>query len=254
VRARRVVSKETAARLRAFCRSVVEEGTGTSASLPFIQVAGKTGTAEIASPKGGYLKNRFVASFVGFAPFDDPKVVVLVAINEPRYAFRFGGVSAAPVFARINEAIANSSHLYDEVLSHNTIEPDEDVIEVFKAPNFLRCKKGDALELARRLEINAMCQGSGGEVVAQDPDPGVAMARDEVLRLYLGAQVAEGENVVTPDLLGLSMRLARREAVEAGFKVEVVGTGFVTSQYPRAGKATTQRVVKVYCKDKRGNG
>jgi cell division protein FtsI/penicillin-binding protein 2 len=81
--------------------SVVEEGTGTEARVPGYTVAGKTGTA--AKPEaGGYSDTRYVASFVGFAPARAPRVVILVAVDEPQGEI-FGGQVAAPAFSEIAE-------------------------------------------------------------------------------------------------------------------------------------------------------
>lgn len=249
-RIRSVVSAETARRLRMFCRAVVEEGTGTNAALPHLAVAGKTGTAEKATPRGGYSATKFVSSFIGFAPYEDPEIACLVMLDEPSYYNRFGGVSAAPAFARVNAAIANSSTIFDGMLSNQLIEDTtvEDR-ETHIAPNFLRYNRERAMARARDLGLNVLCKGEIGEVVAQDPDPGVAMERDEVLRLYLSGPGADGP-ANTPDLRGLSMRLARRKAVEAGLKCEIEGTGLVRAQRPAPGTVTRLRVVKIFCEDK----
>jgi cell division protein FtsI/penicillin-binding protein 2 len=99
---RRVISRENARRLtRMLMRTVEEEdGTGVQAAVRGYHVAGKTGTAQKADPGGGYAAGKYVASFVGFAPAENPEIVVLVAIDEPREG-RYGGVVSAPVFRRI---------------------------------------------------------------------------------------------------------------------------------------------------------
>jgi cell division protein FtsI/penicillin-binding protein 2 len=97
---RRIVSSETAAQLNTMLRLVVTEGTGTLAAVPGYVVAGKTGTAAKPDPTGGYSDTRYVASFVGFVPATKPRLVILVAIDEPKGAI-WGGVVAAPAFAEI---------------------------------------------------------------------------------------------------------------------------------------------------------
>jgi cell division protein FtsI (penicillin-binding protein 3) len=79
--------------------NVVAEGTGTSAKVPGYLVAGKTGTAAKPNPLGGYL-SKYVASFVGIVPASKPRLVILVAVDEPQEAI-WGGVVAAPAFAQI---------------------------------------------------------------------------------------------------------------------------------------------------------
>lgn len=96
---RRVVSAETAATVTGMLSQVVSEGTGTNAEIPGYWVAGKTGTAMVASPEGGYT-NKFVASFMGYLPASDPELVIGVIIDEPSASY-FGGTVAAPVFQQL---------------------------------------------------------------------------------------------------------------------------------------------------------
>ena len=96
---RRVVSRRTADRMMAMLRDVVVEGTGTEAAVPGYTVAGKTGTASKAE-NGGYSRSNYVASFVGLVPAKNPRVAILVTIDEPKGAI-WGGVVAAPAFAEI---------------------------------------------------------------------------------------------------------------------------------------------------------
>jgi cell division protein FtsI (penicillin-binding protein 3) len=94
---RRVLSEDTATMLTRMLASVVETGTGGAAQIPGYQVAGKTGTAR-KLVDGRYVR-RYMASFVGFLPASDPRVVIVVSIDEPRTVY--GGVAAAPVFSEI---------------------------------------------------------------------------------------------------------------------------------------------------------
>lgn len=181
---RRVVSPETARTLREFCLQVVENGTAQAARVSFMQVAGKTGTAQKAGPRG-YLVNRFVSSFVGFAPYDAPRIACLVMIDEPRWSKRFGGDSAAPAFGRICESLASSTPLFDDVLSVEMVRADTGGGRRGVTPNFLRMERATALEAARRAGNNVLCEGDAGRVVAQEPAPGTVMDRDGVIRLVV---------------------------------------------------------------------
>ena len=96
----RILSRTIAAELNAMLQNVVTEGTGTYAAVPGYKVAGKTGTAQKPDAHGGYASNRYVASFVGMVPASNPRLVILVAVDEPQGAI-WGGVVAAPAFAQI---------------------------------------------------------------------------------------------------------------------------------------------------------
>jgi cell division protein FtsI (penicillin-binding protein 3) len=97
---RRLVSRPIASELMGMLQDVVAEGTGQYAAIPGYQVAGKTGTAQKPDSHGGYATGRYVASFVGIVPASRPRLVVLVAVDEPRGAI-WGGVVAAPAFQQI---------------------------------------------------------------------------------------------------------------------------------------------------------
>jgi cell division protein FtsI (penicillin-binding protein 3) len=97
---RRVMSPHVADQLMSMLRDVVIEGTGIEAEIDGYQVAGKTGTAAKPDPRGGYSKERYVASFVGVVPASAPRLVVLVTVDEPHGAI-WGGVVAAPAFQEI---------------------------------------------------------------------------------------------------------------------------------------------------------
>jgi cell division protein FtsI (penicillin-binding protein 3) len=97
----RVISQESAAATREILKAAITDGTGSAAAVQGYEVAGKTGTAQKARTDGrGYAGGKYVGSFVGFLPADDPGVLVLVVIDEPKGAI-YGGVVAAPVFSEV---------------------------------------------------------------------------------------------------------------------------------------------------------
>jgi cell division protein FtsI/penicillin-binding protein 2 len=97
---KRLVSTRVARQLMTMLKDVVAEGTGQYAAMPGYQVAGKTGTAQKPDSHGGYATGRYVASFVGIVPASRPRLVVLVAVDEPHGAI-WGGVVAAPAFQEV---------------------------------------------------------------------------------------------------------------------------------------------------------
>jgi len=100
VERRRIVSRRVSSELLSMLQNVVAEGTGTLAAVPGYRVAGKTGTAAKPDRLGGYSTTRYVASFVGLVPATDPRLVILVSIDEPQGAI-WGGTVAAPAFREI---------------------------------------------------------------------------------------------------------------------------------------------------------
>lgn len=99
---RRVISPEAARAAASMLQTCVEEGTGKTARIEGRSVAGKTGSAQIARPKGGYESGAFIASFMGFAPAGDPRIVIAVVVTRPKGS-HWGATVAAPVFKEIGE-------------------------------------------------------------------------------------------------------------------------------------------------------
>jgi len=119
VQMRQVVSSEAAAKLRSALKDVVSKrGTAFGAAIPGYSAGGKTGTANIAKPNGGgYYENRYVTSFVGFFPANDPQVVCLVMAYDPKASehLNYGGLVAGPSFSRISEQTAHYLNIPPDV-------------------------------------------------------------------------------------------------------------------------------------------
>jgi cell division protein FtsI (penicillin-binding protein 3) len=97
---RRVVSADTALTVTRMLAHAVNEGTGSNATIPGYEVAGKTGTARIPIPGGGgYYEGQYIASFIGFLPASDPQVVIAAILDRP--VTEYGGIAAAPLFQQI---------------------------------------------------------------------------------------------------------------------------------------------------------
>ncbi len=113
---RSVISSETAELLTSMLEGVIERGTGTLVKIPGVRIAGKTGTSK-KYVDGGYEKGNYVASFVGFFPVDDPKIVCLVMIDRPQTGAFYGGKVSAPIFKAITEQIINTTDVLNKTKS-----------------------------------------------------------------------------------------------------------------------------------------
>jgi cell division protein FtsI (penicillin-binding protein 3) len=119
----RVISSETARLLKEILKKVVEEGgTATNAAIDGNQVAGKTGTAQLIDKETKkYSKDRFVSSFVGFVPADNPRIALIVVVHEPK-GKAFGGVVAAPVFRNIvDKSLSYMNVPRDDTIMNNVL-------------------------------------------------------------------------------------------------------------------------------------
>ncbi|MFH1380827.1 MAG: penicillin-binding transpeptidase domain-containing protein, partial [Candidatus Omnitrophota bacterium] len=112
---RRILSKKTSGEVRELLEGAVERGTGKQAKLSNFTSGGKTGTAQKVRPLGGYYKKKYIASFIGFAPINNPEIAIAVMVDDPKGKY-FGGQVAAPAFKNIAE----------KVLSYMEIENDKE--------------------------------------------------------------------------------------------------------------------------------
>ncbi|HYY24027.1 MAG TPA: penicillin-binding protein [Candidatus Udaeobacter sp.] len=196
---RRVVSEKTSRLLTSMLKEVTNEGgTGIMASVEGFEVAGKTGTAQKADlAHGGYSAGKRVGSFVGFVPADDPRLVVLVLVDEPE-ANVYGGVVAAPVFRNI--ARGALQHLAVAPRKPDFLpapmgelplrRPPKKETQVAMdgsftgVPDFVGLSLREALEKARSMKVKVKMQGYG-YVVKQSPIAGGRWNEDDVLVLNL---------------------------------------------------------------------
>lgn len=121
-----VISRETAQSVREMLELAVQpEGTGNNARISGYRIAGKTGTAhKRLKDQKGYAKDRYISSFVGFAPASDPRVIIAVMIDEPSSGNYYGGTVAAPVFSRVMEGALRILNVpFDEPLGNLVISP-----------------------------------------------------------------------------------------------------------------------------------
>lgn len=208
---RSVVSQSTSDAVLAMMEKVVSEGTGKNAYVPGYRVAGKTGTSEKLTVDGEY-----IASFVGCAPADDPKIAVLIVIDEPQGYVHGGGAIAAPVAGRVIEETLkymNIDPVYSakELAQLNGITPDVNSMTVEKAKATLQ-NKG----------FKARIVGDGKTVLSQYPLKGQNIPLDGVVILYTEKDTSNSTSTV-PDLRGLSISSANERAVNAGFNIKISG-------------------------------
>ena len=207
---RRVISEATAQQMKLLLADVLKPGgTGAKGALARYQAAGKTGTAQKGNhQKGGYHDNRFTASFVGFAPVTDPRILVVVVINEPKKE-SYGGVVAAPAFRRIAEQSLHTLQVPPEKAKNKVgkvaasdgagppeqqelialqpvgyVQTDSEILTVM--PDLTGLSLRSALDQLRHFTGSLEISGSG-RVVGQNPAPGKNLKTVDSCSLILTA-------------------------------------------------------------------
>lgn len=178
---RKVISEKTSEQIRYALESVVAQGSGKKAFIDGYRVGGKTGTAQKAQG-GRYLENNYILSFIGFAPADDPQIVVYVAVDNPKNAIQFGGQVAAPIVGNI---IEDTMRVLGVEPRKNQLEKkvtwlDTPMIEV---PNLIGLEKKEIVNQLFNLKLDI--SGEGEKIVKQAPDPGTKVEEGSTIRIYL---------------------------------------------------------------------
>lgn len=230
------ISAQTSATMRDILESVVSKGSGKNCYIPGYRVGGKTGTAQKYDENGNVMTGKHIASFIGFAPADDPKIAVLIVIDEPNVAVDFGSVVAAPY---VKTVLLNSLH-------YMGIQPDYAGAETLKQVTVPDVSGLSEEEAERKLKSAglAFLKDGTGSVTGQLPAPGATVDEGTTILLYMtvkdnGINLQEGMAVV-PDLKGMSLSEAKQAAENAGLKITVVGEGKVVSQDIEAAKVVPE--------------
>jgi len=238
---RQVISNNTARLMMSLLTNVVVKGTGKNAFVDGYGAAGKTGTAQVVGP-GGYVEGKYVSSFVGFSPADDPQLAILVMVAEPQGGIYFGSQVAAPSF----KAIAQDSLRYMMAPERAGLEKPKSpfVFEepVLKAtvPDVVHFPLEDARKILSRNGFKVQTSGRGDVVGSQVPKGGAVVAGGATVVLALQPQAGA---VAVPDLRGLTIKEAGALLEKLGLHLNPAGTGLAAGQQVAPGKKVAKGTV-----------
>lgn len=250
---RKVISNETTTTTNQLLENVVFKGTGRNAYVDGYRVAGKTGTAQVVAERGGYASGKYVASFAGFAPVNDPKISVLIMIAEPQGGNYYGGQVAAPVFSSLALDVLRYLGVPEQKnlpkpTKINPWDVEEERIEV-AVPNVVNLPLEEAQKLLREAGLAFESKGQGKMVYGQIPESGALVLSGTTVILDLSSgtsQTKQGEQVSVPNLKGKTIREAGNLLESLGLKLEPSGSGLAETQNPAEGaKLTRGSAVKV---------
>ncbi len=211
------ISHQTANKVVSMMEEVVATGGGTNAYIKGYRICGKSGTSE---KLGEYKEDsdiyESIASFVAYAPADDPQVAVLIVLDEPQTYPPYGGVIAAPIAGNLLKDILD---YYDYTPQYSS----DDVSETVTVPSLVDMDSDSARMHLGDMNLNSKVIGGGGKVEQQVPAQGQTIPEGGTVILYTNGSEPESE-VSVPDLIGLTASEANYELINAGLNIRIEGS------------------------------
>lgn len=227
---RQVISKSTSDTMLEMMESVVSNGTGSNAYVPGYKVAGKTGTAQKVVGVG-YAPGKYIGSFVAVAPATNPKISVLVIVDEPVGVY-YGGSVAAPVAGKLIEEILE----YMEVKPEFTEEEKKEFEYTVVVPETRGKTIGEAGRILLDLELKYTSESinirEDSKVIDQFPSPGTEVSKGSIIDLYLDEEVRSKDKIVLPDLTGKTKEEVIKILDSLNLKYQFIGEGKAIKQNP----------------------
>lgn len=237
---RQVISEETSEQLCGYLEGVVSEGTGKNAYIPGYRIGGKTGTAgktDTGDEEGS--TKKYVCSFSGIAPADDPEIAILMIIDEPGVASPYGGTLVAPSVGKMFEEILP----YLGVSANYTDSEAEDL--AVSTPNVVNLTTEDAKQKIEESGLECTVIGDGKTVVAQSPSGASMIPAGGKVILYTDEN-RNKRTVTVPDFTGLTVSQANQVATNAGLNMYINGNTSDSTAYSQsieAGKKVEEGTV-----------
>ncbi|HAT4109099.1 stage V sporulation protein D [Clostridium perfringens] len=224
-----IVDEKSTMRVKEALESTVSNGSSKDAGIEGIKVAGKTGTAEKVDSETGTYGAGYIASFAGFAPYDNPQVSLIVIIDNPKNGEHFGGIVAAPF----------AGELFNNIF--NYISLNEGQLDVKDESVIITDLRGDKVTSAEKtlneLGINCVIEGDGTFVTSVKPIPGYKVKKGDSITLYAGSRFDRNEKeIVVPDFRKLNKEEAEKILKSLGLKGEFEGEGEIKEQSISAGE------------------
>jgi cell division protein FtsI (penicillin-binding protein 3) len=256
---RRVVHPAVADTLMSFFEDVVRGGTGKTAGVNGIRIAGKTGTAR-KHVDGKYSSSDYTASFVGVFPVEDPEILCLVMMDNPRRGGYYASGTSAPVFRNIAARIITTGLMritppapekFAEMQLHIQQTSAARKIEDYtkpRVPDVRHYPLSVARDILDRNGYRVTVDGDG-YVVDQQPPGGSRAEKSTMIHVVaMKKNGGEEETVIVPDVRGLAVRSALNRVLAEGLSLEISGSGVVTHQSIRPGEHVRPgTVIRVQC-------
>lgn len=231
---RTVISKQTSEQMLDMLTSVVNDGTGSYGQVRGYSIAGKTGTSE---PQGN--DDAYVASYIGIAPSENPQLVILVTLYNPKGQSHQGGQLAGPVVSQIASEILP----YLEIPNNTELEQNITVPETKSLPDIRNKTIAEARQILEEAGFICSTSGSSDQIVTnQVPKQGTPLEKSSIIKLYTQDSTATVSQTV-PDLKGYTLTQAKNALKAKNLNISYMGSGKVISQNITAGTSVEEGTV-----------
>jgi len=245
---RRVMAEPLAGLMRQAMAGVVDHGTGIGARESWIKSGGKTGTAQKSRNGRGYTAGAYIASFSGIVPADDPRLVILTILDEPKGIKHYASLSAVPLFKEIVRDIRSGTDYLTDVPGSRTAPLEMVSNQKFvRVPDVLHLSVDNGAQRLGMADLKMTGAERGGLIVQQVPLPGSLLSPGSVVHVMTGpAEVAQTDGgLLCPDFSGLSNRQIQSLAARMGLRVKLTGVGYAVAQNPAPGLSLGRGPIKV---------
>lgn len=233
---RQVISRDTAEHVARIMEEVVLQGSGVNAAVEGYRIAGKTGTAQKVGAGGVYVPGEYILSFIGFAPVENPQVVIYVAVDGAKRGPQWGSQVSAPLFRA----------MIKDILSYLEIPPDKTMgreeLRMVRVPALSGLSIDEAGALLDTEGLILKLVGFEGIIMDQTPKAGAEVPLQTSILVYL-EDLWHGDDssmITMPDLLGMTIRDAGEVLGRLGLRMEPSGSGIAVKQEPPPGVGIRQ--------------
>lgn len=216
----------------AMIKVVDDDPQGNVGEIPGYNIAGKTGTAQIPKPGGGYYANLYNLSFLGFVPAHHPRFEIYVSVNEPLHTAQWGDWVATPaakyVISRTLKYLAIPPHLTTAQKKQQQTQTSQHAIQYVSVPNVVGLLSSQSLHKLSDLGLQGTVIGGTGMIVDQWPRAGMRVTDGSTVEIEV--KRADMSTIIVPNFKGMLMTEAMRVCSSLGLHLVPSGFGFATSQ------------------------
>ncbi|WP_446899315.1 stage V sporulation protein D [Clostridium sp. LBM24168] len=235
----KIIDSDKAAQLRGYLENVVSEGGGKNAFIDGYHIAGKTGTAQKAGV-GGYQSGKYIASFAGMAPAQNPEITLLVSIDEPDPSNYYAAQTAAPA----------AKQLFLDIFNYLAMKSDASSEEIAKSmlkniivPDVRGMKVTDAESTLKKMNLVPESDNNGEYIVDMNPKPGYTIKEGSKVLLYTSQSQDYKKVVIVPNVEGMSPDNVVSVFNSLGLKAQFDGSGMADEQSIKPGEEVQKGTV-----------